>query len=89
MGKVHQLKTVNPFFEAVWRGTKTAEIRYNDRDYKVGDLLELKEYDAETKTYIGRIIPVLVTHVLRADDIDLDNSGLREGFVMLSFRVVA
>ena len=87
MGQVHQLKTVQPFFDAVWNGTKTAEVRINDRDYKVGDLLELKEYDAVKKKFGDRIIPALVTHVLKPDH--LHHWGLRDGFVMLSFKVVA
>ncbi|WP_444812245.1 DUF3850 domain-containing protein, partial [Streptococcus canis] len=33
------------YFEAIMDGTKTFECRYNDRDFKVGDELLLREYD--------------------------------------------
>lgn len=39
----HALKT-DPFvFEQVWKGKKPFEIRKNDRDFQIGDLLILKE----------------------------------------------
>jgi len=87
MGQVIQLTTVQPLFDAVWNGTKTAVIQPNARDYKVGDLLELKEYDLVKNKFGERIIPVLITHVLKADH--QHHWGLREGFVMLSFKVMA
>lgn len=43
--KVHTLKCWPNFFYDVKSGEKTFEIRKNDRDYLVGDILELHEYD--------------------------------------------
>lgn len=43
--KVHSLKCWPTFFRAVKSGAKTFEIRKNDRDYQVGDFLELHEYE--------------------------------------------
>ena len=40
----HELKIYPWFFKAVVNGTKTFEIRKNDRDYKVGDVLVLHKY---------------------------------------------
>lgn len=42
---VHDLKIHPEHFKPVWCGEKTFEIRFNDRDYKVGDLLDLHEFD--------------------------------------------
>lgn len=40
----HELKTLTEFFPPLIRGEKTFEIRVNDRDYKVGDVLHLREW---------------------------------------------
>lgn len=49
--QVHELKTVQPYFEAVARQDKTFEVRKNDRAFAVGDALWLREWDPSTKRY--------------------------------------
>ena len=41
----HNLKTWSCYFIEVLAGNKTFELRKNDRDYKVGDTLNLIEVD--------------------------------------------
>lgn len=43
----HELKCHPNFFRRVADGTKPFEIRKNDRDFQVGDIVILKEYDPE------------------------------------------
>ena len=40
----HELKTWPEFFQPIWEGKKLFEVRNNDRNYKVGDYLNLQEY---------------------------------------------
>ena len=40
MKKTHLLKIREDYAEAVASGLKTFEVRYNDRDYEVGDIVE-------------------------------------------------
>lgn len=58
----HELKCWPDFFQHILNGDKTFEVRLNDRDYKVGDLLLLKEWDAGN--YLGRMCLVRVTYLL-------------------------
>lgn len=42
MGKTHELKILPKYFSEVYSGNKTFEVRKNDRNFKVGDMLILK-----------------------------------------------
>lgn len=75
---IHELKTVPPHFGDVERGSKRVEVRLDDRGFAVGDVLILREWDATTCEYTGRVCEVLVTHVLRGF------VGLAEGYAALS-----
>ena len=46
----HELKILPMYFQAVWDGKKTFEVRKNDRGYKPNDILVLKEYDGTKYT---------------------------------------
>ncbi len=43
--KTHELKLDIKYFDDVKSGKKNFEIRKNDRDFQVGDVLELKAYE--------------------------------------------
>jgi len=60
---VHELKTWPQYFMPVWQGLKSFEIRYNDRNYQVGDSLILKEWNVVTG-YSGREIHKRITYIL-------------------------
>jgi ASC-1-like (ASCH) protein len=61
---MHELKTLPQYFENVLIGLKTFEVRDNDRDYKVGDILVLKEWTISGHFYTGRELKVVVTYIL-------------------------
>ena len=62
--KLHNLKTWPEYFQAIVDGSKTFEIRKNDRDFKVNDLLCLKEYAPERGEYTNAWFWVKVTYIL-------------------------
>ncbi len=47
--RTHYLKTWPKFFQDVKMGRKPFEIRKNDRDFRVGDILALFEWDPKVK----------------------------------------
>lgn len=62
---IHDLKCWNPSFTDILSGAKTFEVRVNDvDDYRVGDILLLREYDSDSCTFSGRKTHVRVTYVL-------------------------
>ena len=64
---VHAVKIYPEYYEAVKSGKKPFEVRKNDRDYKVGDILALNEFEpdgAGTGEYSGRAIIARISYVL-------------------------
>lgn len=59
----HRLKTWPEFFVALLSGAKTFEIRTNERDFRVGDVLILVEYDPETAQFSGRELRRVITYI--------------------------
>jgi hypothetical protein len=73
---LQDLKCVNPYFQDVLEGRKNFEVRWNDRNYKRGDILILREWHRE-KGYSGREVYVAVEYIL--DEFE----GLVKGYVVL------
>lgn len=77
---IHELKIWPFFFERILSGEKTFEIRQNDRNFMIGDLLALNEYDPKNETYTGRSCLVYV-------DFAMTNPAyLQEGYVVMSIK---
>ena len=76
---IHELKILPQYFEKVLDGTKKFELRKNDRNYKIGDLIRLYEYDG--KKYTGRCVIGAITYIL----CDCDDFGLLDGYCILGF----
>lgn len=73
----HELKILPKWFEDVAHGLKNFEIRKNDRDYKFGDILILKEWDGEH--YTGAFIEKRVGYVYCGNG----EYGVEEGYCIL------
>ena len=68
--KLHLLKQEPQYYEAVMKCSKKAELRINDRDFKVGDLIHFTrvngdEYDSSMNAFI-------ITHIIKVSDITLE-----------------
>lgn len=67
----HDLKCWPEPFGLVAAGIKRHEVRHNDRDYAVGDVLRLREWRKEPNavgsgTFTGRVVEAVVGHMTRA-----------------------
>lgn len=84
--KVHELKILNEYFVPVLTGKKCFEIRKNDRDYKVGDVLILREWipnlvfngENQAGNYTGRKVCRVITYIFNGG-----NYGVSEDTVIL------
>lgn len=61
--KIIGLKIYPEFFDEVFKGYKTFEVRKNDRDFKVGDVILLKEWDPKKEEYTGRKTIRQITYI--------------------------
>jgi len=77
-GITHELKIAPEYFKKVLSKEKTFEFRYNDRNYQVGDILKLKEYD--NGQYTGRETSVKITYILQ------NFKGLKPNYAILSIK---
>ncbi|HDR3655090.1 TPA: DUF3850 domain-containing protein [Bacillus cereus] len=77
---LHNLKINTVFFEPVLKRIKTFEIRKNDRDFHVGDTINLNEWDNERKEYTGRSIAIEILYITDYEQ--------KEGYVVFSFKIV-
>ena len=82
----HRLKCVSPLFSDLVVGTKTFELRKNDRGYAVGDELVLCEVD-DTGDETGRSLRRHVQYILDAEAwrraLPDEPPGLGEGYCIL------
>jgi hypothetical protein len=86
---LHELKTWPEHFSEIVAGRKNFELRRNDRDFKVGDELLLREYwyqycnpDGSSKEgYSGRILHRRIDYVLDSYGAVY---GVEKGYVILS-----
>lgn len=72
----HDLKILPKHFNDVFLGLKKAEFRKNDRGFKEGDTVLLREWEND---YTGRYLVAEISHVC-------DLRDYAEGFVMLSLK---
>lgn len=79
--KLHVLKIKKEYFYLVWGEIKKAELRKDDRDYEVGDLIHFVDVDGkEFVNFKDNIF--IITHILR----HVPEYGLLNDYAMLSVK---
>jgi len=76
----HTLKSWPRFFWPVWGGIKPFELRKDDRQFAVGDDIELREYDPDRDQFSGQRWSGVITYIIRPDD---GVPGLEPGYCIL------
>ena len=76
----HELKIRPEYFSAVKSRIKQFELRKDDRGFKVGDILTLREWDE--KGYTGNEVRCEIKYMLKGHD------GLDEDYVILGISLL-
>lgn len=76
---IEELKIHPAEFAAVVSGKKTWEFRYNDRCFRVGDVLRLRAWDPKTRKYTGDEVYRKVTYLIEGPAFEIPR-----GFVVMS-----
>ncbi len=77
----HELKTCREPFQAVFDGEKSFEIRVNDRGFKTGDAVILREW-GEEGGYSGRIIKAKIGYLIQGQ------YGLPSGLCVFELKAI-
>ncbi|MEV0669375.1 DUF3850 domain-containing protein [Mycobacterium sp. NPDC050441] len=90
MAQTHSLKSWPQFFHAIVAGDRTHELRRNDRNFRVGDLLVLAEFDPLVEEYTGATCTAEVTSITSSDiECAVSKEALHPDFCILSVKVIA
>lgn len=76
----HWLKTWPEYFAAVKSGVKQFEWRRDDRDFRVGDVLTLREWNPESEKYSGEAVDRRIGYILRESGF-----AVPSGYAVLGF----
>lgn len=89
MNQTHACKSWPHFFQAIKAGLKTHDLRYDDRGFKVGDLIELHEFDPFGGGFTGDTVTVRVTYITgRETPCAFSSAVLERDYVILSIQRV-
>lgn len=77
--RVHNLKIKPQYFKDVVAEVKKFEVRFNDRNFKVGDLIVLEEFDH--KGYTGKYVNAEITYVCN------DPEYVKKDYVVLGIKL--
>lgn len=84
--KIHELKLEKEYFTLLYANVKMYELRKNDRNFEIGDVLILAEIEPKDLSFTGMKLQRKVTHVLKGKD--AERFGLKKGYCILSLTYV-
>jgi hypothetical protein len=77
---IHELKILPEFYEDVMSGFKTFEVRKADRDFRIGDLIKLNEWEPYEKKYTGSSMVYTIGYILGGG-----SYGIESGYCVIGF----
>lgn len=84
--KIHELKILKDFADAVYSGDKTFELRENDRGFQKGDHIIFTALDSISEFTSNIMIDHAINYCEYEITYVLNNWGLKEGYVALAIK---
>ena len=75
----HELKTWPPYWGDVYLSIKTFEYRRNDRNFQVGDIVILREWDPRREVYTGAKVRMQIGYLIYGGQF-----GIPDGYCIFS-----
>ncbi len=89
MTKTHHVKSWSQFFYPIKHGLKKHDLRKNDRNYAVGDILVLEEYDMQGGRYTGESVRAQITFITNSQfPCAFSSAVLDKGYAILSLELL-
>ncbi len=89
MTQTHNVKSWSHFYRAIAAGKKLHDLRLNDRNYQVGDILNLEEYDNIEGLYTGASLRAEITYMTsNVVPCAFSSAVLPKGYCILSIKVI-
>jgi len=82
-----ELKILNKYFDDILYNNKRFELRKDDKNYKVNDVITLREYDIEKNQYTCysvNKITIMITYILR----NVEQFGLNKDYCIFGFEIL-
>lgn len=79
--RIHRLKIHDKYYRAILKGTKNFEVRLNDRNYQVGDVIEFIVINDSKLTIYTPNTRYMITYILK------DFIGLKIGYVVFGITI--
>ena len=83
IANIHSLKCINPYFDETWlnltnnNGIKTFKIKLNDRNFKINDIVYLREFLYSINKFTDRVIKAEISYILK------DCKYIKDNYVIL------
>lgn len=81
--KHHQIKCWPDYFTPTQNGDKPFEVREDDRNYRVGDLLIIREWNPETEEFTDRVAIRKITYKLQGGQL-----GIKDSYCVLGIKTI-
>ncbi len=87
----HEMKSWVGLFEPLSLGLKKHEFRVMDRDFQVGDICRVREFEPVSRTYTGRELEYEITYITSAQhqQCAFSPNALHPGMAVLSVKVLS